>query len=228
MAHFKSMNDVDAAFDSGLKEVNGQFVCPVCGKTYKRKTAAEKHLNERNCADLKAIFSGTSTEMYAFNMYKTLVLDINPSAKVSYVTFKKSPHYNPAVRFAAVVAYHDLQPLAEQYMAWISLTRKANHVNQIFAYGIKPEVVRTFRIDAHVHDLMDSEKFFDRYADELVVDESFLVRSLEKAKIGIKFVLTNQRLDSVLEKMQPDYMNRIADLTEMVKMRKSEYEKNAG
>lgn len=215
-----SLNDIDALYDAGPKIMkNGAIQCPVCEKIYQSETAAKKHVEKRNCHDLKKVIEGTIFEMKAYALYKMLLAALNDKAKVSMSTFRKSPLYKPVARFSMFCSANEVFSM-DTYVAYLNEIKGIEHVGAILSEGIKEKSLADFRLFAQRMNLIPSEDFYAKYRDDLLTDDNFLVRSIEKARISLQFLasLPVEEFDfcTRMENLPADYQNRLEELINTV------------
>lgn len=215
----KTINDIEDVYNQDIIEENGKFVCPVCSKSYKRKSSAEKHLAKEDCLSLLDMFKNTTTEIKAYTHYKFLVGSVNPNATVSLQIFKKSPAYNGCIRLTLFLMYHEMLNLFETYVQWLVEFKRSQTIHAILSVGVKESVLADFRVFLHIYpQFIDNDKFYRSYREDLIEDSEFLVRSLEKAKISMKYLLSQEDFpfEEVMQKMEPGYQIRVEELAEKV------------
>lgn len=214
----KTMNNIDALYDAGMKKLrNGLLVCPVCEKTYKCESSAKKHIEARDCHSMKDLVKGTVHEVKGYAMYQLLVSNLNPEARVSLQLFQKSPMYNPVMKFTMFCSLHAVFD-CNVYLSWLNEIKKFVHVNQILKEGIREDNLREFRIFAQKYDLIPSAKIYDAYREDLLTDDEYLVRCIEKAQIGLNFLAKQEDFpfEERLASLPVDYQNRITDIAEAI------------
>lgn len=214
----KTMNDVGALYEKGMKKLkNGLLVCPVCEKSYRCELSANKHLNARNCHKMQDLVKGTLHETKGYAMYQLLVSNLNPSAKLSLQTFQKSPMYNPVMRFTMFCSLHSVFD-CDVYLSWLNEVKGLEQVNTILKEGIREDNLREFRIFAQKHSLMPSEKIYDAYREDLLTDDEYLVRCIEKAQISLKFLASREDFpfEERLANLPIDYQIRITEIAEAI------------
>jgi len=214
----KTMNDVNAVYDRGLKYLkNKLIVCPMCEKTYSSESAAIKHLNARSCHRMRDLIEGTVHETKAYAMYKVIISNMKPDAQISLSTFRKSPMYNPISRFTMFCSLHSVFD-ADVYLSWLNEVKKIENVNVILKEGVREDVLREFRIFAQKYNIIPSEKIYNMYRDDLLTDDEYLVRCIEKAQIGLVFLATRDDFPFTerFDKLPLDYQNRIREMAEAI------------
>lgn len=214
----KTMNDIDAMYDAGMKKLNnGLLLCPVCGKSYKCQIAANKHIAARDCHSMKDLVKGTVHEVKGYAMYQLLVSNLNPSARITLTTFQKSPMYNPVMKFTMFCSLHAVFD-CNVYLSWLNEIKKFVHVNQILKEGIREDNLREFRLFAQKYNLIPSEKIYNAYREDLLTDDEYLVRCIEKAQIGLNFLARQEDFpfEERLAALPVDYQNRITEIAEAI------------
>lgn len=218
MTNLKTLNDVDAVYDSGLKQLkNKLFVCPMCEKTYTCETSAKKHLDARNCHKMLDLIKDTVHETKAYAMYKVIISSMNPGAQISLGSFRKSPLYNQIARFTMFCSLHSVFD-ADVYLSWLNEIKKFDSVPVILKQGISEENLREFRLFAHKFNIIPSEKIYNKYRDDLLTDDEYFVRCIEKAQIGLVFLLQQEDFpfEERMKSLPIDYQNRITAIAEAI------------
>lgn len=229
-----TLNDIDAIYDEGLiySESEQTYTCPVCDKVYKCQSAAETHLLKRDCYSLKDIFDGTAQELRGYDLYATLIAKTNPRARVTVNTFRKSNYYTPVMRFLLFVDENELNHLREVYIDWLIDYANAQHINSLLSVGIRPSVLKEFRIFAQAFSeiLIDSETFFRQYREDFLEDSHFFLRSLEKAHIGLSYVANIEEgfIESIYTDMPIVYQDRVDVLVAETEAMKRKYSSSNG
>lgn len=209
----KIMNSVDAMYDVTLVPLkNGINLCPVCGKTFAKFWALERHFAQKNCHTLRDVAKGTLTELRAYQLYKDVISEVNPKARISLKTFIKSKFYNQFVRLSMFCTLHEITDVLA-YLDWLNQIKNLTNLPTLLKVGIEEQSMREFRLFSHSCDLMGSAKFFERFKDELESDDLFFIRSIEKAKISIYWLAMNHPdFDGRMNRLPVDYQNRIMEL----------------
>lgn len=205
------INSIDKLYEKPIQKLkNGTFICPVCGKSYLSETPAVKHMEQKNCHKLKDIMAGTLSEARAYAIYKDVLAQVKPNVHPTMNMFRKSPLYNGFGRFVLFCSLHEVfDPLC--YMDWLNQIKGIENLPALLSAGIKEANLHEFRIFAQIMELMNSEKFYNTYRDELLSDGAFFVRSVERAKISIKWLARQDDFpfDEYLSSLPVDYQMRI-------------------
>lgn len=221
MTTLKAFNDIGALYDAGPKILkNGIIMCPVCNKTYQTETGAKKHIEKRDCYRLIDEIKDTLHETKAYGIYQEVVAAINPKARVSINTFRKSPLYNQIARFSLFCSMHEVFDALE-YLSFINMKKGLEDVRSALSAGLEEANLREFRILAHKYDIIPSDLFFQRYKDDLINDDDFFIRSVEKAKIGLKFLARKSEsgefpFEERCESLPIDYQNRLTAILDVI------------
>ncbi|MDA3806866.1 MAG: hypothetical protein PF440_03045 [Thiomicrorhabdus sp.] len=210
----KVTNDIDKLYDSGSKShADGTFSCPVCDKVYKTEKGITGHMTKRDCFSLLSIFKNTINETKGYAIYKQLIVAYKPTANVMINTFRKSPFYNGTLRFVAFSAIHGVD---FDMLVWLHEYKKCNQINKILSEAIKESNLKEFRMFLQLNGeiLIDNGVFYGRYRDDMIEDEDYLVRSLEKAHISLAY-LANKKdfpFDDVVSKLSYGYRMRFEQI----------------
>lgn len=209
----KTFNDVSKLYEGGLIEEDGAYTCPVCKKVYKRLTSAQKHIEKQDCFSVKDIFANTLHESKAFALYKSIVSVKNSRAQLSLKVFRKSSLYKNTVKFTVFCNLHEVK-VPDIYYMWIRDYKGFKYDNAILTEGQKESNLRDFRVFQQKHNYIDSDKFFETYKDELMDDTNFFIRSIEKAHLGLMWLIENHPdfFDEIYSDLEADYVIRIEDL----------------
>jgi hypothetical protein len=213
-------NDVEKLYENGLiSHSDGTFECPVCHKVYKRKSNAIAHLNKQDCYSLLDIFKNTANETRGLSLYKTLVSAVNPQARTSLNVFRKSRYYNPVMRYISFSAIHELGKLSEDYLDWLIQYKNFSNVNALLSNATKESFLREFRLflQSHGDIMIDSKTFIERYKQDLIDDQNFFIRSLEKGHLWIGYLTPDIfPIDDVYESLDLDYKFRFEKILEEI------------
>jgi hypothetical protein len=216
----KTFNDVSGLYESGLIEEDGAYRCPVCNKTYKRLTSAQKHIEKQDCFSVRDVFENTVHEAKAFVLYKNIVSVKNPRANLSLRVFRKSNLYKNCVKFIVFCNLHEVK-VPDIYFMWLRDYRNIRNDNTILTAGREEANLRDFRVFQQKYNYIDSEHFFGTHKENLEEDATFFIRSIEKAHIGLQWLMEKQPdyFESVYSELPADYMIRIEQLvTKMEKV----------
>lgn len=166
--------------------------CPVCGKHYKTVSGAQKHLDAQSCAKKQDIFANSAYETNAFILYTNIVHEMKPTARVTIKTFRKSPMYGLVIDFVLSTSIFEIKDRG-LYFSYLRDIRDL-HPNSVLKAGTEEKNAREFRTFQQLYPkYIDSAKFFDQYGEDLIEDDEFLVRSIEKSDISIKWLLSNRK-----------------------------------
>lgn len=182
--------DIDELYDGLSVEQNtdGTYQCPVCRKQYKQYKSALNHVQKRNCYHLQDIFAGSITEQNAFDIYKEAMSVLSPQRKMVLSGFRKSREYKPALEFALFCMNNRVK--SDIYTQWIIQKFRPSIFNYIKTIGQKDETLRQFRDFLIINEqCIDSEYFFEQNQQRLYDDEVFMVRSLERGDIGLRYLI---------------------------------------
>lgn len=215
----KTLNDLDELFQQEPKKTDNGYECPVCGKSYKGIKGITNHMKKEDCYSFLDMCKNTITETRAYVVYKELIARVNPKAKVSIVGFRKSPAYNGCCRFIMFVSLHELTDQSGVYLTWLAEIKNFNNIHALLSSAIKESFLREFRLFAQKFDqFIDSEKFYKTYRDEMIKDGKFFIRSLEKSKISLHWLLQQKDFpfEEVMGQLDADDQNRFETLANRV------------
>jgi hypothetical protein len=181
------VNDVEKMFRDAIDEKTCS--CRVCGKGFKSMDKLKEHVDDMACLTALDKFRGTHTEIKAYNLFKMIITEKNPTARMSIQIFRKSNTYGNAIKFSLFCSLHDLGELTIEYITWLLEFKGFVHINGVLSRGRSEFLIREFRKFCRInHEVMiNSKRFFDQYGDDLIEDPDFLIRSLGKAKISIEY-----------------------------------------
>lgn len=186
------MNDIDKIYEGKdvvfVKKTN-TYMCPVCGKDYKRESIAKNHMTKRDCYDIKSLIRGTEREKDAFVMFKSIMAEIAPNARVSIMRFRTNKLYNQVCRFTLNCSYYEIKN-PELYFAWVRDVKGFKMANSIISNSLKENVVFEYREWLMQNpEYIDSARFIARNDLENFEDMHYLVRSFEKAHLSLVYFL---------------------------------------
>ncbi len=210
------MNDVEALYHQPIIETDKGFACPVCGKDYVNKKRLETHIEKMNCYKMQDVFKDTEYEKQAQELYRSVIIDQNPKARINMANFRKSKMYGGFLRFVLFGANHQILDKG-LYFSWLMYIKEFKLIQMTLSRALDENNLREYRRFLQNHPkYIDSATFMERYADALAEDPHFLVRSVEKGHVAIKYMISNKkyadRFADVIEKLPPDYWNRICGM----------------
>ena len=211
----KTVNDVAALYQSGLIESDGCYQCPVCKKEYKNLKSAQKHIEKQDCFKVQDLFEGTAHEDNAYVMFKEILATTNPAARSSIHIFRKSKMYGPVVRFIVFCSYHDVDDRG-LYYTWLNEIVGIKYPNKILSEAIKESRLREFRKFLYSNpSLVDSASYVDKYKQDLIDDQKFFIRSIEKAHVTVQYLANSDfPFDDVCAKLYPEYYSRLLEVVD--------------
>lgn len=220
MSNFNVINDIDALYDDPITQTESGFICNVCKKQFKGLGTVQKHVTKKDCYKPLDVFKNTQNEIGGFELYKHLILNEKPTARISLTIFRRSPYYGGCVKGFMFCNINEIQgDMIHEYASWVNVYKKTKKINSVISIMRDENSLREFRKFCRVnqHIAINSAKFFRKYKDELLNDHLFLVRSLEKAKTGILFLINEPEFsDEFFESLPYDYQERIEELLKEV------------
>lgn len=218
MSNLKTFNDVDAIYAKGLRQLkNRLYVCPMCEKTYSSEAAGLKHVAAKKCHKMQQLIEGTVHETKAFVMYKVIVANLNPDAQLTLATFRKSPMYTPVARFTMFCSLHSVFD-ANVYLSYLNEYKEIENVNAILSAGILEENLRDFRLFAQKYNIIPSDTIYEKYREDLLTDDEYFVRCIEKAQIGLAYLARKEDFpfEERMASLPLDYQLRINEIAEAI------------
>lgn len=191
----KTINSIEEIYKGKeIVRIRGEFICPVCNKSYKRLKNAENHLAEQECYDIKSMIVNTEREKMANKLFVSIMGELSPRAKTSLFYFRKNKLYAPIGKFSLFCSLYDVKD-PELYFAWMRDVVGFKHVNAILSHGIEHENLSKYRMWLREHpEFIDNERyiakneaFLDPESPEY--DAHFLIRSLEKSHLSIIYYM---------------------------------------
>lgn len=217
------INDAEKLYDVGLKRnfENGTFECPVCQKSYVRESAAIKHLEERNCLDMAVLFTGTVTELSAYEVYVSLTNEVNPNARVSIGIFRKSPVYNTVMKFVVFMMVNHVAHLRDLYLAWIIESKSTKFTAQTIKYAMEMKNLDAFKLDLQKYDWLDHkdmEQLFQREKDNIENSPQRLVRLVETGHLTMKFLANHDDpiIEYAINNLPIEYESRLLEIASKI------------
>lgn len=209
------VNDVSHLYEQGLiVNEDATFTCPVCKKTYKQHGSAQKHLEKQECYRLHDLFENTEYEKQGSLFFREIMSSVNPRARVTLSTFRKAKLYAPVIRFILFTSYHDVLDKG-LYYSWLDEIVNIKHTTKILSEGIKESRLREFRKWLQSNpSFIDSETFLDRYGNDLIEDQHFFIRSIEKGHVSASYLAESDDFpfDEVCGKLYEDYYQRLLEM----------------
>lgn len=215
--NLKTVNNISDLYNQEPVKTDAGFTCPVCKKLYKRETSIKKHMEKRECFDAEDMFSGTLVETKAYTLYKAVVGEQSPNARVSLRSFRKSPYYSLMVRYTAFCGVHEVKQF-DQYYAWCRDEINSPRSNSILSECLKESNLRRYRTWLHANDEINTDEFLEKFDTLLECDAHLITRCIEKALINAN----DPRVLNMVDSDFPlDCVNRIELVREKVEYYKS-------
>lgn len=215
------IKDIDGLYEAEIIEKDGMFVCPVCNKPYKQRNSLVKHMNKKDCADYHNLYQNTVHETNGYHIYKYVLAEIAPTSRTSFATFLKSNSYNPVMKFVTFMNYYNMYEHSEMYISWITVHKQSlKYVNQVMSIAVDHDLFEKFKLDNHALGLFDSKTFIDLNYDRFLEDKEFFVRSVEKCKVGVLDILSDDRFDPIMDSLPAGLEERLFSYVEQVVERK--------
>lgn len=214
--------DIDAMFNVPPVELDdGEFQCPVCDKKYKTKNGAVSHMNKQDCIEFKHLYNNTSYEIFGAKIFKYILAELKPTAKPTISTFKKSPSYNPVMRFVTFLYHYKMSHMFDNYISWLILRKNAKYMNQILKYGCDVGNLHSFKLDMNALDAVDCTKFIELNFDRLKDDPNYLTYCVEHCHIGVLPLLVLNDFEPIINAMSLSNQERLYDFVDEVLARKA-------
>ena len=213
-------NDIDSLYSKEpIEQTDGSFQCPVCMKKYKSIKGVNKHMEKRDCFSYLALLKDTMMELSCYQLYKLLMAEEESNRLITVSSFRKSSYYKNIAKFMIFCKLHEVKNI-NSYLRFIN-HKGFNSAQGILKGGIKESVLRDYRFyqQLNAKDEIDSAEFLDRYEKDLLTDDNFMVRSLEKSHIGLVYLLFGQDridFDSRVQNLPIDYQERVFELADRI------------
>ena len=208
------MLDIDAIYEDKhlIEKSDGTFACPVCHKVYKRKTIAEKHLTKQDCHSALDVFKDTAYEKMAYDFYVNLLNENGHKwSRPTMSSFRKSKMYKQVNRFvlASIVYEADTGTL----YSFLNEIVGFKHTSAILSKGQDEKWIEEYRLFLHCHpEVGDSSNYYGKYEDELLSDEDFLIKSIQKAHISVGYITKRPKLSQAVEDLPVGYKMQVIDI----------------
>ena len=206
----KLLNDIDELYNVDIRHhqtLRGGYICPVCDKAYANDTTFVKHLEQKNCYDLKAVIADTAIENLAYEWYLEVIEGDAKRSIYNISTFRKDRRYKS---FAQTVIFclKNQERRLMQFLAYMMLVRNYKQLTSALSGMRKESNLREFRMYLQKTDDIDDEHFVSQYYSDLLSDHLFLVRSLERAHLSMTTFL-EWDVEEIMSDMAIDYKERI-------------------
>lgn len=209
-----SLPDIDALYEGKeiKEESDSSYTCPVCQKSYKRKGAADKHLEKQECHSTHDVFQNTMYEERAFLFYKEILVSSgNTKARPTMKSFRKSRLYKPVVTYVVSCIINEVD--AGLMFSYLEEIIGFKYTTAILSNGKDLEWIGKYRLFLHNNpSISNSEAFYDTHKDELVSDPDVLIQSIQKAHISIGFITKRKSLEAAVESLPIGYRLRLIDI----------------
>lgn len=183
----KTFNDPSELFNQRIKKdpINGNFICPVCGKTAKKEETIAAHMQKQDCASLSEICANTIYEENALKFFNELC---NP---ITLSKFRQSVVYNSTLRFILFCSNIETPPENLYSFICTKFKKEPTFLKCICQKTLDSVNVHEYRIWLQRnHTIMiDSANFYRTNKENLINDESFLKTSIMKGKLSFEFIL---------------------------------------
>jgi hypothetical protein len=177
-------NDIEKLYERPIitDPTTSELICPVCGKKAKKKETIEKHIAQRNCADLKDVCADTVYEKRALDLYNI------EGNRLTLSMFRKSNVYNVTLRFIMFCA--DIETSPDNLIAYIQATsdKLPSFVQCMTRIDSLDKSAYRLWLQQHHTIMIDSVGFYKANKENLQ-DENFLKSSIIKGKIAFDFLL---------------------------------------
>ena len=171
-----------------------EFTCPVCNKKYRTRAGLEKHMKQQDCAPATKIFADTLTEDLSLAFFKETVGEYNPKQRTSLKALRASKSYKPLMRYILHCMANKQDPY--MFFYWITKQKKPKYYNQALSMGLKDSTLIEYRnFLIYNQHLIESEDFFEHNEQEVLNDDWFLVRSLERGDVGLDYCINSENID---------------------------------
>ena len=192
----KIFNDLDEIYKLGGIVTKDGIECSVCGKTYKRHTAFDKHFSKQDCFKYTDMFQGTLVEPM---MYKLFEEAIHNDAHARFVPtlskFRKSPLYSTISKFWLFCFRNNMSTsqtlhyfnylMDESFKKYMSFEGKRQFTSTILNNGSKENALKIYRTECARGLCTEamSRDFYDKNKELLGEDVNFTLRALERGDI---------------------------------------------
>lgn len=190
MTTITPINDIDKIYENATpKHTQGGYQCPVCKKQYKQETRCRKHIEERDCYDVKTLFKGTHREEMARKLFMSIMASIGSEARSTLTAFRKHKSYAPVVRYSVFCSIYSIKN-PELYYAWMRDVKGFKMMNAILKYAQKESNVGEFRLWLYrnPHYIANAE-FIEKNGDCLEDDPKFFILSVERAHVSAVYYM---------------------------------------
>lgn len=204
------LNDLDKIYDidiSKCRSLKGGYICPVCNGAYKTESTFEKHLSQQSCYNIETLVKDSDVEREAFKWYKEIKEASSNLSVYNLATFRKDRLYKSIIQ-TVVFCLKNSEDRFMKYLAFMMLEKNYKTVNGALSNMRKESNLRDYRMHLQKTDDIDDELFVSQQYDNLMADQQFLVRSLEKALLSIHTFVTWD-VESIMNDMPIEYKERI-------------------
>lgn len=212
------LNDIDKLYEitpSHHKTMKGGYICPICNNPYVTEDGFVKHLAKKDCYDIKALVKGTSLEDTAYKWYVEVKESESGRAVYNINTFRKDRLFASYIKTVIYCIQND-ETRFMKYLAYMMLVKNYKTVGGAMKAMLKVVHLREYRLYLQKVNDIEDDAFIERYHDDLIDDQQFLVRSLEKAHLSIHTFM-EVGMTMLLEDMPIDYKDRIMAIVDHVK-----------
>lgn len=208
-------NTLDDIYSGEIVEKDGMFVCPVCEKEYKRKSAATKHFEERSCFKYQNLFKGTLVENKLYNLHKKFSA-INGNRGWTIRKFRNSGQYTSIAKFYVYCANNNVN--LEDYFDYAIHEFRFDSLATALKKAAMETQLRIFRDEAaHEYTNDDKDERFYNANEEWLgtrANTGKTIRALERGDISVDYLFNRIDFDQFLNNLTQHEMDRVAKVLE--------------
>jgi len=200
-------NDIDDIYSNGIQKLGGEYNCSVCGKSYKRRENAERHILQQNCHTYKNLFKGLPVEEYLYDIYRILS-SIEEKKGYNKAKFIKSQYYTHIAKFYVFCFNSNIRDITG-YLEYVLGNTQWSNVYIGLNNGRRKSVLQKYIKDKPKNiNRDDSEKFYQQYEIPLRSNTTFALRSLEKGDISLDCLFSHIEKDNFISELNEVEIHR--------------------
>lgn len=212
----KLFNSLDEIYSGSIRLTDKGYECPVCGGLYKTAGGAERHYTKQSCHGYKNIFQDTQAESVLLDIFDKLMQVYGRGRKYTVTSLRKSKQYNSIARFY-LFCYNNRIPKPSDYLMYVLSVTKWHSPFNGLSYAQKESMLVEFRKAKRVvYDDSASETFWEANKDDILSDNNFLFRSLEKGEIHFEYLFNQIDFDGFADSLTPPEVERLETFLESV------------
>lgn len=202
-------NEIDEIYAQPILDApNGDYMCPVCKRTYKDKQRVVEHMAHRDCHSYSQIFKGTRVETQIFKIHKE-ISEFKGLRGYTLANFRKTGMYTVLAKLYVFCTNNKL--VFREYVDYlISTAPKKMGAAKALHLGLLESTLNEFmRVRRFCRESELCDQFFMRNETRLKKDPARMLRAIERGDISVDYFVEHVDVDafeSQLSEPQVDFL----------------------